>query len=251
MIISLASAAELRRLDPEDPFLRWEIPDTLARPGYAYGAAMIIPRATQTRGDGSAVFGPPADAAVLLDALIKTGRLDELPRNIITIEERCYADVADRLELGPGGDWHWMWTAEAPPVQPGEDKIIELGRADHPELTALITEHNPGSDGVPGRAPGQTWLGLRDRVGALIACGVIEDNVAGRPLLSGITVDGAHRGGGLGRVITAALTRLAVRRQGVCTLGVYAANAVAINLYQRLGFRIGRRWQSRRLIGTR
>ncbi|MFC7624227.1 GNAT family N-acetyltransferase [Microlunatus sp. GCM10028923] len=247
----LDSAAALRSLDPEDPFLRWEIPATLARPGYVYGAAVIIPRMTQTRGDGSALFGTTEDAAVLVEELIKTGRLDELPRNILTIEEPCYAEVAERLELGPGGDWHWMWTADEPPEQAGEDKIIEVARPDWPELTILIDEHNPGSDGIPGRLPGQVWLGLRDRTGSLIACGVVEDNVAGYPLLSGITVDPAYRGRGLGRAITAALTRFAVRRQGVCTLGAYAANSVAIKLYESLGFRIGRRWRSRRLIGAR
>jgi ribosomal protein S18 acetylase RimI-like enzyme len=126
-----------------------------------------------------------------------------------------------------------------------------LGEADLPELIALLGEHNPGTDGKPGRLPGQTWLGLRDPAGTLIACGVIESNIAGRPLLSGITVHTAHRGRGLGRTMTAALTRQAVAEQGVCTLGVYAGNEVALNLYHSLGFRIGRRWRSRRILSIR
>jgi len=126
---------------------------------------------------------------------------------------------------------------------------VDRGRP--PELKALIAAHNPGSDGDPGGVPDQRWLGIRDGVGELIACGVVEPNVAGVPLLSGITVHAEHRGRGLGRLITAALTRLAVADRGVCTLGVYAHNRVAINLYQSLGYRIGKRWRSRQFLGLR
>jgi len=245
----LDSAAEVRSFDPSDPFLRWEIPASFAGPAYALGAALLVARTTQTRGPGMAVIGAPGDAAELLDVVITTGRLAEFAPVNLASDESCFPVVADRFELGPGGDWHWMWT-ESAPAEPADDRVLELGDADHLELTALLAAHNPGTDGKPGRLPGQTWLGVRDPDGALIACGVAESNIAGYPLLSGITVHADHRGRGLGRTVTAALTRLAVAKHGVCTLGVYAGNGAAIRLYESLGFRIGRRWRSRRLLGS-
>lgn len=246
----LRSAAEVTSFDPSDPFLRWEIPAAYVGPAYTLGAAMILARRTQTRGPGMAVIGPPADAAALLDLVIKTGRMAEFTPSNLASDEGCFDVVAERFELGPGGDWHWMWTESVPPGS--DDARVEvLGDADHPDVVALIGAHNPGSDGKPGRLAGQTWLGLRDRAGTLIACGVAESNIAGYPLLSGITVHTDHRGRGLGRTMTAALTRRTVAERGVCTLGVYAGNDVALNLYRSLGFRIGRRWRSRRFLAIR
>lgn len=250
-LTALCSLAELRSLDPEDPFLRWEIPDSFTGPGYAFGDAVIIPRDTQTRGPGMAVFGPADDVGGLLDELIMTGRLDEFPRNIITIDASCYDAVASRLDLHPGGDWSWMWTTAVPPEIATQDKIIELGEPDFAELTDFLAEHNPGSDGVPGRFPGQHWLGVRDPGGTLVACGVAEPSSAGYPLLSGITTHAEQRGRGHGRLVTAALTQWAIARHGICTLGVYADNAAALRLYESLGFRIGRHWRSRRLLANR
>ncbi len=245
----LRSTAEVRSFDPSDPFLRWEIPADYVGPAYIFGGALVLTRRTQTRGPGMAVIGPPDDVATLLDRVIAAGRLAEFSTTNLASDEGCFAVVAERFELGPGGDWNWMWTESAPPG-PADEPVEVLGEADLSALIALLGEHNPDTDGKPGRLPGQTWLGLRDPAGTLIACGVIESNIAGRPLLSGITVHTAHRGGGLGRTMTAALTRRAVAEQGVCTLGVYAHNQVAQNLYLRLGFRIGRRWRSRKVLGS-
>ncbi|WP_152362644.1 GNAT family N-acetyltransferase [Microlunatus speluncae] len=250
MITRLASAAELRSFDPADPFLQWEIPADYTGPAYALGRALILARTTQTRGPGMAVLGPSGDVAKLLDVMITDDLLAEFSPINLACGAPCFDAVAERLELGPGGDWHWMWTEAAPPGV-ADESVIELGEVDHADLVGLIEQHNPGSDGKPGRQPGQTWLGIRGRDGLLIACGVIESNLAGRPLLSGITVHADHRGRGLGRTMTSALTRRAVAAHGVCTLGVYAANTVALRLYESLGFRIGHRWRSRRLIGLR
>ena len=246
----LRSATDVQSFDPSDPFLRWEIPAAYAGPAYSLGGALVLARRTQTRGPGMAVIGPPDDVAALLDAMITTGRLAEFTPANVASDENCFPVVAERFELGPGGDWHWMWT-ESVPAGPDGEPVQVLGEADHAEVTALIEAHNPGSDGKPGRLEGQTWLGLRDPAGTLIACGVAEANIAGYPLLSGITVHTDHRGRGLGRTMTAALTRRTVAERGVCTLGVYAGNEVALNLYRTLGFRIGRRWRSRRFLSIR
>ena len=45
-----------------------------------------------------------------------------------------------------------------------------------------------------------------------------------------------QRGRGLGAAVTARLTREAITGVGVCTLGMYADNAVARRVYHRLGY---------------
>jgi ribosomal protein S18 acetylase RimI-like enzyme len=64
-------------------------------------------------------------------------------------------------------------------------------------------------------------------------------------VLSGIAVEPALRGRGLGRAVTAELTRRAVARHGLCTLGMFSSNTVARRLYRRLGYRTGQAWATR------
>lgn len=59
--------------------------------------------------------------------------------------------------------------------------------------------------------------------------------------------DVALRGRGLGRAVTAGLTRWAIARHGVCTLGMYSDNPPARALYLGLGYRTAYAWHSRRL----
>ena len=91
------------------------------------------------------------------------------------------------------------------------------------------------------------WIGLRDASGALIAVGGAEWEDSDVPHLAGIVTAQARRGEGLGAVITAGLTRWSIEEHGVCTLGVFSDNTVALRLYARLGYRTGRAWASRRL----
>jgi predicted GNAT family acetyltransferase len=75
-----------------------------------------------------------------------------------------------------------------------------------------------------------------------------ETNVAGHPLLAGITVHPSARATGLGLAVTAALARAAIADSGVCTLGMYSDNDVARRVYHGLGFSGDHLWSSRRLV---
>jgi len=136
-------------------------------------------------------------------------------------------------------------TAPPPPVA-AESRLVGLGRDCRPEIAALLAAANPGTDARPFDLPGQDWVGMRDVRGTLVACGVREPNLAGHPILSGITVAAEHRGQGLGVAVTAHLTRAAVLESGVCTLGMYSHNAVARRLYRGLGYGEVHEWSSRR-----
>ena len=83
--------------------------------------------------------------------------------------------------------------------------------------------------------------------GALLAVGCCEPESSGAPVLAGITVVPAARGLGLGRAVTADLTRVAVAEHGWCTLGMYSHNARARGVYRSLGYVVQAEWSSGRL----
>lgn len=103
---------------------------------------------------------------------------------------------------------------------------------------------------MPSGGPGQQWVGARDGTGRVVACGVLEPNRAGYPILSGITVHPGHRGRGLGLAVTAYLTRAAVATAGVCTLSLYSDNDVARRVYGGLGYGEVHAWSSRHFEAT-
>jgi GNAT superfamily N-acetyltransferase len=130
----------------------------------------------------------------------------------------------------------------------GEDRLVPLSEEDLPDIAALLEQANPRTDARPFDHPDQHWVGARDEGCRLLACGVRETNVAGHPLLAGITVHPSARGTGLGLAVTAALTRAAIADSGVCTLGMYSDNDVARRVYHGLGFAGDHLWSSRRLV---
>nr|WP_246297745.1 GNAT family N-acetyltransferase [Janibacter cremeus] len=136
-----------------------------------------------------------------------------------------------------------MWTT-APPVEPLGDGTVELASRDRSDVQALLDAHNPGTDGQPFARSGQRWVGVRDGEGGLLAVGCCEPERSGTPVLSGITVAPAARGRGLGRVVTAELTRGAIATHGWCTLGMYSVNDTARRLYHCLGYETGAVWSS-------
>jgi ribosomal protein S18 acetylase RimI-like enzyme len=141
-----------------------------------------------------------------------------------------------------------MYAVSAAPVGAAEERLVTLSEDDLADIAALLEVANRGTDARPFEHEGQRWAGIRDEAGRLVACGVREPNIAGWPILSGITVHPVHRGTGLGRAVTARLTRDAIRDRGVCTLGLYSHNAVARGLYRSLGYTGTHCWSSRRIV---
>lgn len=188
----------------------------------------------------------------LLRALIQEPAIRGLQR--VTVPRTTLAAVAAVLPIGEvGGDWDWMWTDAAPVRQPAEDRLVVLDdAADAAELAALNALGNPSAESDPGSGRTELWLGVRDSAGPIIAAGALHRTAAGAPHLTGIVVDPAHRGTGLGAAVTAGLTRAALAVggpiSGVSTLGMYADNDGARRIYQRLGYRAAQQFSSRQLI---
>ncbi|SDP06027.1 FR47-like protein [Pedococcus dokdonensis] len=226
-------------------FVRFDVPAPLDGEGFSLGRALALPRRTHTRRLGLLVLGPPDHVDQLLAAVLARGPLDPEIRSV-TVQRGSLDPVARHLPLGEGNDWEWLCTTASPPEVAAESRLLPLDGSHQREIANLLAEANPGTDARPFEHPGQDWVGVRDEGDRLVACGVRERSLAGHPILSGITVDAAHRGRGLGLAVTAYLTRRAVAEAGVCTLGMYSHNAVARRLYVGLGYGDVHEWSSRR-----
>jgi GNAT superfamily N-acetyltransferase len=242
----ITSHADLLDATGDSAFIRYDIPSPLEGTGHALGDAVALPRRTHTRRLGMLVMGPASDVQRLVGELVAKRLLPHDLRSV-TVQRGALEAVAAHLPLTDGNDWEWLSAARAPSVVAAESGLVTLHETDLAEIHELLDVGNPRTDARPFEFPDQHWVGARDGAGRLVACGVREPNVAGWPVLSGITVRPDHRGTGLGLAVTAYLTREAVRERGVCTLGMYSHNAVARRLYTGLGYGEVHEWSSRRL----
>lgn len=248
----LAGFDEMVEASGGSPFVRFAMGHVGDGAAYALGSAVALPRRTHLRRSGLLVMGGADDAAQLVEWLVAGSRLPEPPVNL-TVQRQAMVAVepvvaaAAAWRVARATEWDWMCTTTLPPAVPGEELLILLAESDEAEIRSLLDEGNPGTDARPFESAGQQWVGARDGSGRLVACGVVEPDVSGRPLLQGITVAPTHRGRGLGLAVTAYLTRLGVSRDGFCSLGMYADNDVARRVYLGLGYGDVHEWSSRRL----
>lgn len=120
---------------------------------------------------------------------------------------------------------------------PSATDVEPLGVADFDRLSALH-DTDPGAAFVlESMLATDTFVGVAARGRLVAAAGThtISDRY-GIAAIGGVLVDPAHRGRGLGAVVTAGVcNRIAGRVSTIC-LNVDAANAAARRTYERLGF---------------
>lgn len=251
LVDRITSRDQLARLANGDPWVRWVVPPELP-PVWFDGQVAVIQRGGQRPG----FWVTPLDRAEVaaeqlrpgLEWLAASGLLEQPGVTAVSGPLPHAALLESVLGLTDGGDWEWMWTDTAPPVDPREADIVELDdRDDGPEIEAFSRANNPRVWTEIGTGRMQGWLGLREETGALIAVGGAEREATGVPHLAGIVTAVNRRREGLGSVISAALTRRAIAEDGVCTLGMFSDNDTARRVYHRLGYRTARSWASRRL----
>lgn len=234
----------------DDPAVRAEATPTVAQPALGLRRdgrwAVAFVRPTHTHGISLLLRGDDA----LLHDLVRSAPFvswSEQARakgaNAVTLP-RTVEDIG--LIDGEPSRWEFMSTTEVVAV-PAPRGLVDLPAADRDEVQALLDEHNPGTDGQPFARPGQRWVGVRDDAGDLLAVGCCEPESSGAPVLAGITVVPTARGLGLGRAVTADLTRVAVAEHGWCTLGMYSHNDRARGVYRSLGYVVHAEWSSGRL----
>lgn len=237
---------DLLEVTGDDPYVRYAIPRLPGQQVWRRRRAVAWVRRSPIRPPSLTLLGPAEDAGHLVADLVARA---DLPEDVarVMVDVTVLDAVAARLPLGEGHDWEWMYTVDPPPEVAHEASTVDVAQDAGKQVAALLAVANPQTDARPFARPGQRWVGVREHGGRLVACGAREANMAGYPVLQGISVHPDHRGRGLGLAVTARLTREAIDHVGVSTLGLYADNDVARRLYRGLGYRLGHRWASRRL----
>ncbi|WP_109473224.1 GNAT family N-acetyltransferase [Ornithinimicrobium cavernae] len=190
---------------------------------------------------GAAVVGPnaPPDAeSEALQALLEAA--PDVPLEWFSTANGRELRLPTGLEPRGSGRWDFLTTRTAPQQAPPPQglHVVELDdTADAVRLQEFGRRHNPDFEGFPGRGFSMLWRAVVDQHDELVGIGALHELDTGIPHLSGLVVAPAHRGRGLGRLLTSDLTRQAMDLAGVCTLGVYTDNQAAIALYHSLGYR--------------
>jgi GNAT superfamily N-acetyltransferase len=226
----LGSAAEVLVATGHDPFARSSLRRPALRGWLTEGATAWLGVDAEEGVSYLSALGDPAAVGDLVARL-----LPELPpRQRITVPRGTPAHLPAWVGMA-GTDWDFRWLTAAPAVQRGESQVVPV--CDDDELTALLAAASPTAWVQPGDAAARRWVGVRDGAGALVACAADTSAATGVGHLSSIAVLPAARGRGLGRAVTAALTRrLLAEGNDLVALGMYADNTVARGVYDALGY---------------
>lgn len=228
-VTTLSSAAEVLVATGHDPFARGLLRRTDVH-GWSAGRAVAWLASDPQRGVSYlSALGPPAEVGALLGDLL--GELP--PRQRLTVPRGTPRHLPAWVSMD-GTDWDLRWLGAPPPVQPGEERVVDLD--DDEAIRSLLTESSPTASAQPGDEAVRRWLGIYDG-SRLVACAADTSSATGVGHLSSIAVHPAARGQRLGAAITAALTRrLFDEGCDLVTLGMYADNAYGRAMYDGLGF---------------
>lgn len=245
------SRQDLLELTDQDPFVAYDVSPASFETAVSHGHAVAIRRMRQSGTQmGLNIIGREQDTRELLGLVAH--EMDLTGIDTVSVERDRQDDLrvafaSNGMRIGSGGDWDWLWTTTDPPALPEEDQLVVLDdRADADDVRALNAIGNPTAESQPGEGRSERWVGVRDG-GTLVAAAAMQRTAGGIPHLCGITVAPSHRGRHLGLAMTAALTRYAVRTEGICSLGMYAENDVARGVYARIGYAVAHRWAARRI----
>jgi ribosomal protein S18 acetylase RimI-like enzyme len=117
-----------------------------------------------------------------------------------------------------------------------DDRIAALGGADAADMLELATLTKPGPFTLKALSLGDFW-GIREN-GRLIAMAGERLKLDGLTELSGVATHPDFQGKGLGRLMTLYAAGRICAKGEQPFLHTYAANSVAIGLYESIGFRL-------------
>lgn len=244
-----------------DPFIECEIqPDAVV---HASGRWRLARRVGHLRGAGWVLldadgtpFGPTTAGPAELAGAAAMIRGRAVRGDPLTTDRGVWQALAPLLpDTDRGGEWDWLWTADAPAHHPRESDLLELDdTADAAELTALNRLDSPTAESEPGSGLTELWIGARLPGPAgprIVAAGALHRTPCGAPHLAGVVTARDARGQGWGSAVVRTLTRRALtfpgQITGISTLGLYADNEAARRLYHGVGYRTSRELSSHRL----
>jgi ribosomal protein S18 acetylase RimI-like enzyme len=182
--------------------------------------------------DRLAVWGEPEAAVELVRAVLtETG-----PDYRCMGEPGLVRAVADAIPgMALHKDFGWMQRTGAP-LDAGTGATTWLDVTHEAEIAAVLDAGFPTSYARPGDPDVDRWAGVRDpATGRLVAVAALAWSAPTVAMLSGVAVDPAARGRGLGRQVCAFAVRAALVGHGTAVLMVDEDNAAAIRLYRALG----------------
>jgi GNAT superfamily N-acetyltransferase len=218
----------------DDPFVRHQLDLSGVEAVWRHGDA-LVGRGGRPRHDATGpvftAFGPADSLAPLMAEVAG----EAAPAYRVTVVAHAAAHLPLKWRHRDPHRWHWMLTRSMPP---GAGLPVE--EVDAPdEVEALLDVAQPDAHARPGTRGIESWLGIRER-GELLAVGALLRQPDGTGHLRAVSVHPDHRGRGIGRGLSAALTRRALAgRSGVATLGVYTDHVPALATYTRLGYTTG------------
>ena len=217
----------------DDPFVQHQTDPAAVVRAFLRGPAAVIESVSHmpgARGTLMMALGPTPDLAALTaevaDVIGAPGRISVPVASIGALPEKWRPHRVKQ--------WHWMATRSSPPAP---SIPVEEVTAAH-EVDALLDAFAPDAHARPGSPRVEAWLGVREG-GELLAVGALARHHARTGHLRAVTVVPEARGHGIGRELSAALTRRALEGgSGVATLGVYTDNAPAVTVYRRLDYAV-------------
>jgi ribosomal protein S18 acetylase RimI-like enzyme len=117
-----------------------------------------------------------------------------------------------------------------------DERIGKLGEADAAAMLELATLTKPGPFTMKAQALGDFW-GIKEN-GRLVAMAGERLKLDGLTELSGVATHPDFQGKGLGRLLTLYVAGKIFAKGEQPFLHTYATNAVAIRLYESLGFKL-------------
>jgi len=223
------------------PFVRHQLDPQLITGAWRDGdAAVVVARRRINEGQITVVTGfGDRDLPELLAEVV--GRVEAPDRVMVTAPAD---DIPGAWPLSEVRQWHWMRTTRLP-----EPPAVEVVPVADDEVTGLLDVVAPDSHARPGTPGIVAWLGVWD-ADRLVAVGAALRQPDGTGHVRGVAVAEAHRGHGLGRELSRALTRRAMGDSGVCSLGVYVDNEPALRTYRGIGYEVEHTFTSGPVTGS-
>ena len=228
-ITSLTSSAEVLVATGHDPLARSSLRRPMTRGWMGGGAVAWIGVDPDERRPYLTALGAPPAAGALIGEIV--GELQHRQR--VTLPRGAVVHLPAWVGLD-GTHWDFRHVSVAAPVQPGEDRVVEL--TDLADVRALLDAASPTTPVQPDDGVARRWYGIHGAAG-LLACIADDSSTTGVGHLSAIAVSPTARRQGLGAAVTASLTRrLLAEGCDLVTLGMYADNDGGRALYDHLGF---------------